>query len=125
MTTDPPGRHLSAADPYTEETPPMDRPNPLKDAASKVGTAWGAVSGLVSALVAFGALTAAQGDAITALGETAPSTITAIGTVIAGVLPVLSALIASFGTASAAKKNVTPVEAPMDNYGNKLTPEGQ
>lgn len=101
------------------------RPNPLSTAASKVGTAWSAAAGVVSALVSFGVLTAAQGDAITAVGETAPSTITALGTIVAGVLPLVSGVVASFRTASAAKDDVTPVLDPRDNDGNKLTPAGQ
>lgn len=101
------------------------RPNPLSTAASKVGTAWAAASGVVSALVTFGVLTAAQGDAITVAGEAAPSTITGLGTIIAGVLPIVSGVVSSFRTASAAKDDVTPVADPRDNAGNALTPAGQ
>lgn len=100
-----------------------DRPNPLGEAASKVGTAWSAAAGVVSALVTFGALTVAQGDAITQAGEASPGVITALGTVLAGVLPLISGVIASFRTASAGKELVTPVADPRDNQGNSLTPD--
>lgn len=98
------------------------RPNPLREAASKVGTAWSAAAGVVSALVAFGALTAAQGTAITAVGEAAPTTIVALGTVIAGITPLISGVIASFRTASAGREQVTPVVDPRDDAGRALTP---
>lgn len=101
---------------------PVDRPNPLKDAASKVGTAWSAASGVVSALVAYGVLNVAQGDAVTAAGESAQSTVTALGTVLAGVLPLITGLITAFRTSAAAKDHVTPVSDPRDNAGQPLTP---
>lgn len=100
-----------------------NRPNPLGEAASKVGTAWSAAAGLVSALVTFGALTAAQGAAITAAGDAAPATIVALGTVIAGVTPLISGVIASFRTASAGREHVTPVADPRDDHGRALTPD--
>ena len=102
-----------------------DRPNPLGAAASKVGTAWAAASGLISALVAYGLLTAAQGDAITMAGETAPGVITALGTIVAGVLPIIAGIVASFRTASAAREQVTPVADPRDSAGNTLVSAGQ
>lgn len=89
-----------------------DRPNPLGAAASKVGTAWSAAAAVVSALVSFAVLTAAQGDAIQAAGAAAPDTITALGTLIAGVLPLISGVVASFRTAAAAKDHVTPIADP-------------
>jgi hypothetical protein len=100
-----------------------ERPNPLGEAASKVGTAWSAAAGVVSALVTFGALTVAQGNAIAQAGEASPGVVTAIGTVLAGALPLISGIIASFRTASAGKELVTPVVDPRDNQGNPLTPD--
>jgi hypothetical protein len=97
------------------------RPNPLGAAASKVGTAWAGIAGLVSALVAFGVLTAAQGSAITVAGETAPGTVTALGTLIAGIMPVIGAVIASFRTIDAAKDHVTPVSDPRAMVTNPST----
>ncbi len=100
----------------------VSRPNPLGEAASKVGVAWSAAAGVVSALVTFGALTAAQGDAVAAVGAAAPETITAIGTVIAGVLPLISGVVASFRTASAGRESVTPVADPRAADGTPLVP---
>lgn len=106
----------------TEVVSPVDRPNPLKDAASKVGTAWSAASGVVSALVAYGALSVAQGDAITAAGQAAEGTVTALGTVLAGVLPLITGVVTAFRTSAAAKDHVTPVADPRDNTGQPLIP---
>ena len=99
-----------------------NRPNPLGEVASKVGVAWSAAGGLVSALVTFGALTAAQGDAVTAAGNAAEGTVTAFGTVIAGVLPLIAGVVSSFRTASAAREHVTPVVDPRDAAGRPLAP---
>ena len=104
-------------------SPAVDRPNPLKEAASKVGTAWSAAAGVVSALVAFGALNVAQGDAITAAGQAAEGTVTAVGTVLAGVLPLIAGIVSSFRTASAARDHVTPVSDPRNDAGQPLTPD--
>lgn len=98
------------------------RPNPLGEAASKVGVAWSAASGIVSALVTFGALTAAQGDAVTAAGAAAEGTVTALGTVLAGILPLIAGVVSAFRTASAGKEHVTPVASPRDNEGRVLVP---
>lgn len=98
-----------------------NRPNPLSEVASKVGVAWSAAGGLVSALVTFGALTAAQGDAVTAAGSAAEGTVTALGTVIAGVLPLVSGIVAAFRTASAGKEKVTPISDPRNDAGQRLT----
>lgn len=102
---------------------PSERPNPLSKAASSVGVAWSGVSGLVSALVAFGALTAAQGDAVTAAGESAQGTVTALGTVLAGVLPLIAGIVAAFRTTAAARDQVTPVADPRNDAGQPLTPD--
>ena len=98
-----------------------DRPNPLGEAASKVGVAWSALSGVVGALVTFGALSTVQGDAITAAGQAAEGAVTATGTVLAGVLPLIAGVIAAFRTTAAAKPHVTPMEDPRDHDGNPLT----
>lgn len=102
----------------------VDRPNPLKEAASKVGTAWSAVSGVIGALVTFGLLTSAQGEAITLAGAEAQNTVTAVGTVLGGVLPLIAGVITSFRTTAAARDHVTPVASPRDNLGNVLVPAG-
>lgn len=97
-----------------------DRPNPLSEAASKVGVAWSAAGGIVSALVSFGLLTSVQGDAVTAAGAAAEGTVTAVGTVLAGVLPLIAGVVASFRTASAGREHVTPVASPRDHEGRPL-----
>lgn len=102
---------------------PVNRPNPLAEVASKVGVAWSAAGGVLSALVAFGALSAAQGDAITAAGAAAEGTVTALGTVIAGVLPLVTGIVSAFRTTSAGKEHVTPVADPRDDQGRSLTPD--
>lgn len=102
----------------------ISRPNPLAEAASRVGTAWSAASGVVGALVAFGALTVAQGSAITEAGEALSPTVTAVGVIVAGLAPLVSGVVASFRTASAAREHVTPVVDPRDDHGNALTPVG-
>ena len=98
------------------------RPNPLGAVASKVGVAWSAAAGVVGALVTFGVLTGVQGDAITAAGQAAEGTVTATGTVLAGVLPLIAGVVASFRTASAGKEVVTPVEDPRAADGTPLVP---
>lgn len=100
-----------------------DRPNPLGNVASHVGTAWAAASGLVGALLAFGVLTVAQANAITAAGDALPTTITAVGTVLAGILPLVSGVISAFRTASAARDHVTPVTDPRAVDGTPLVPQ--
>lgn len=99
-----------------------NRPNPLGEAASKIGVAWSAAAAVVSALVSFGALTAAQGEAVTAAGMAAEGTVTALGTVLAGVLPLIAGVVASFRTSAAAKPHVTPVTDPRNDAGQALVP---
>lgn len=99
-----------------------ERPNPLGDAASKAGTAWSGVAGLLGALVTFGTLTSAQGDAIGAAGNALSPTIIALGTVLAGVIPLIGGIVASFRTAAAARDHVTPVSDPMVAVGGTLVP---
>lgn len=102
------------------ELVPVPRPNPLGTAASSVGAAWAAASGVVGALVTFGVLSTVQGDAITAVGAAAPDTITAIGTALAGVIPLLAGLIGAFRTAAAGRDHVTPVADPRSARGVAL-----
>lgn len=100
----------------------LERPNPLVEVASKVGVAWSAISGVLGALVTYGVLTGAQGDAITAAGAEAQDTITAFGTALGGVLPLIAGIVAAFSTAKIGKAKVTPVEDPRDNNGTPLVP---
>lgn len=96
------------------------RPNPLGEVASKVGVAWAAAGGVVSALATFGVLSSVQASAIQAAGEAAPGTITAVGTVIAGILPLVTGIVSAFRTASAGKEKVTPVSDPRADDGTRL-----
>lgn len=99
-----------------------DGRNPLAGVASKVGVAWSAAGGIVSALVAFGTLSAAQGEALTVAGDAAQGTVTGLGTLVAGVLPIIAGVVASFRTASAGKEVVTPVSSPRAADGTPLVP---
>ena len=99
-----------------------DRPNPLRQVAASVGTAWAAVSAVVGALVTFGVFTAAQGDAVQAAGAALPGGLVALGTVLGGLVPLLGAVVASFHTAASGKDHVTPLSSPQDAQGGALAP---
>lgn len=102
---------------------PVERPNPLREVASKVGTAWSAVSAVIGAAVSFGLLTAAQAEALADTGEALPGVIMALGTIAGAVIPLLGGIVASFQTVKVGKDHVTPVSSPRDNDGNVLTPD--
>lgn len=91
---------------------PGQRPNPLGDAAKKAGGIWAAVGGLVGALAVFGVLSSAQAEAIATAGTGIPNVLLALGSVIAGVVPILTGLISAFRTSATAKPNVTPSADP-------------
>lgn len=99
-----------------------ERPNPLGVAASKVGVAWSAASAVIGALVTFGVLSTAQGEAITLAGAEAQNTVTAVGAVVGGILPLIAGVVASFRTASAGREAVTPVADPRTVDGIPLVP---
>lgn len=98
------------------------RPNPLGEAASRVGVAWSAVSGVVSALVAYGVLTITQATAIREAGEAIEPTVTAVGAVVAAITPVISGIVAAYRTAAAGREHVTPMSDPRAHDGTKLIP---
>lgn len=100
-----------------------ERPNPLREAASKVGVAWSAGAAIVAYLVTSGVLSAAQGDAIAAAGEAAPGLITQVGGVVAGVIALGGAILASFRTVDSGREHVTPNRDPRDHDGTKLVRE--
>lgn len=102
---------------------PVERPNPLREVANKVGTAWSAVSAVIGAAVSFGLLTAAQAEALADTGEALPGVIMALGTIAGAVIPLLGGIVASFQTVKVGKDHVTPVSSPRDNDGNVLTPD--
>lgn len=101
---------------------PMDenRPNPLGSAAKTVAAVWAIAGGIVSALVAFGVLSAEQGQALDQLGQAAPGALVVAGTLIAGIAPLLASIGAAFHVAAKAKPDVTPVADPRDNFGRPL-----
>lgn len=110
------------SDNATPVNSPVDRVNPLKEAAQKVGLAAGAIVGVIGALVSYGVLSVAQGDALTAVAAAAQDTTTAAGTVVGGFIPLIAAVVAAFTTTSAAKDHVTPVKDPRNDAGQALTP---
>lgn len=113
--------NLSSAGNNTASTS-VDRPNPLKEAAQKVGVAAGAAAAVIGALVSYGVLSVSQGDALSAAAASAQSTTTALGTVVGGVIPLIGAVVAAFTSTNAAKQHVTPVSSPRDDAGNVLAP---
>ncbi len=106
--------------------PDLDRPNPLSKAATRTSALVAPLGGLLSAAVAYGALTAAQADAAESLFDTVSPTVTAVGVIVAGITPAVSALVAAFGTSKSARPDVTPVgdERAVDAAGRlvKLVP---
>lgn len=95
--------------------PDMDltgRPRPIMDAFRTVGSAVALAGSIVTALVGWGVLTAAQGDALVGLLGAVP-----------GVVALVTALLAAFGVVRAAEPAVTPLSSPMDALGRPLTPD--
>lgn len=88
-----------------------ERPRPLADAASRLSTVLGILGGLVTGLVGFGILTAAQGDAITGLLGLVPGLLTAVFTALG-----------AFGVVRAGEPQVTPLSDPRDDEGRSLRP---
>lgn len=87
------------------------RPRPLADAAGRAVRVVGTLSALVTALAGSGIalLTVEQADAVTGLLGAVPGIITLAGVALA-----------SFGVVKEAEPQVTPVDDPMDNQGNRL-----
>lgn len=105
-------------DPTTDV--PVERPNPL-DSAAKVATAIaGSLGAIVGLAIQFGLLSAAQGQAVTDIGQALPGWLIALGSIAAAVIPLLSALAASFSTAKTGSQAVTPNADPRDIDGHKL-----
>ncbi|MGH3658157.1 MAG: hypothetical protein ACRDUA_15995 [Micromonosporaceae bacterium] len=94
---------------FTVDTGP--RPRPIKDAFRGVGTAITAAGSAVTALVGFGVLTIAQGDAATGL----------LG-IIPGVLTALTGVLSAYGVLGAAEHETTPVASPRAADGTTLVP---
>lgn len=89
-----------------------DRPRPIRDAFRTIGSSIAFLGSLVTALVGWGVLTAAQGDAVVALLGAIP-----------GVVSLVTALLAAFGVARVSEGVVTPLADPVDHLGRRLTPE--
>ena len=88
-----------------------DRPRPLRDVAQDVSITVGLTGGLVAALAGYGILTAVQANALTGLLGAVPGVVTAI-----------TAVVASFTTATRGEQHVTPLSSPVDVDGNVLAP---
>lgn len=101
-----------------------NRPNPLGEIAAKIGPAWGALSGVLVALVPLGIMSQTQVDAIDAAGDSAVDAVGIIAPIVGGVVALVLAAVQSFVQAKASKGRVTPVESPRDNAGNVLVPAG-
>jgi hypothetical protein len=89
----------------------IDRPTPLRDAASAVQKGLGMIGALATAAAGYGIITAAQGDAVQGLLGAIP-----------GVVALVSNFLVAFGIVNKAEPQVTPVSDPIDAAGNKLTP---
>ena len=100
----------------------VDRPNPLKDVAARIGAIWAGLSAIVGLAVTFGIFTAAQGAAINNLGTAIPNVIVALGVIAGTVIPLVGSLVAAFHVAARGKDKVTPVISPMNNEGELLVP---
>lgn len=88
-----------------------ERPRPLRDAASRLSTVLGVIGGIATALVGFGVLTAAQGDAVLGLLGLVPGLFTSVFTALA-----------AFGVVRAGEPQVTPLSDPRDDEGRRLLP---
>lgn len=106
----------------TAPLPDSERPNPLRDAAKSVAALWATLATIVGALVQFGVLNAAQGDALTTAGTQLSPTLLLVGTVVAGVVPLVTGLVAAFRTAAKARPEVTPVADPRAEVRGVLVP---
>lgn len=100
-----------------------DRPNPLSNVAAKLGPAWGALAGVIVALVPLGIITQAQADSIGVLGDSVVSGASIVGPIVGGVLAAALAVGQAFTQARVSKDDVTPVADPRDNQGRALTPD--
>ncbi|CAL9607984.1 hypothetical protein SUDANB95_05531 [Actinosynnema sp. ALI-1.44] len=87
------------------------RPRPILDAFKSVGSAVALLGSVVTALVGWGVLSAAQGDAVAGLLGAIP-----------GVVTLVTALLAAFGVVRKSEGQVTPLSDPRDNDGTELVP---
>lgn len=87
------------------------RPTPVADAAGQVQRGVGLAGTIVTALVGWGVVTAAQGDATVGLLGLIPGAVTAV-----------SNLLVAFGVVRRSEPLVTPVSDPQDDAGRSLVP---
>ncbi len=87
------------------------RPRPLYSAASRLSKILGTIGALTTALVGWGVVTVAQGDAVDGLLGTIPGVVTAVFTVLS-----------AFGVVRAGEPQVTPVESPRNDAMEPLFP---
>lgn len=89
------------------------RPRPLRAAADRVVKVVGTLTALVTALAGAGIalLTVEQANAVTAVLSAVPGVVALVGTALA-----------AFGIVKRAEPEVTPVEDPRDNDGQRLVP---
>lgn len=85
------------------------RPRPIRDAFRSVGSAVALIGSVVTSLVGWGVLSAAQGDAVTGLLGAIP-----------GVVTLVTSLLSAFGVVRRAEPLVTPLEDPVNNKGQAL-----
>lgn len=108
-----------------------DRPKPITDAVKVVGTVISTALGVVQTLVTLNLISSAQADQVAQLGtaitEVTPilaDSTSVIVSSIGGLITLATGVLASFGVAKTAESKVTPLEAPIDNYGQALVPAG-
>lgn len=99
-----------------------ERPNPLKEAASRVGSVVAGLVGLVGSVVQLGYLSSEQGAALINAGAQLPNVVLFVGAGITLVTGIVSGVLGAFRTAAVGKDHVTPLSSPRDNDGNKLVP---
>jgi hypothetical protein len=93
--------------------PQIDRPTPIRDAASAVQKGLGMLGAIATAAAGYGIITAVQGDAVTGLLGAIP-----------GVVTLVSNLLVAFGIVNKAEPQVTPLASPRDSQGNALVASG-
>lgn len=86
-----------------------DRPRPIKAVAGRLSKVLATAGALITALVGWGVVTAAQGDAVTGLLGTIPGAITAVTTVLT-----------AFGIVRRTESLVTPMSDPRTDAGLPL-----
>lgn len=87
-----------------------DRPRPIRDAASRLSKLLGVAGAFVTALVGWGVVTAAQGDAVAGLLGAIP-----------GIVTLVTTALAAFGIVRQAEPLVTPTSDPRSAAGAPLS----